>query len=229
MKAIIVTGANGNLGAATVRKLLEEGYQVIAVDNHSNQLDFAMNHDYFEFHSINLKEEEETAAFVHSVISRHGRVDGGVMLVGGFTAGSIADTGDEAIDAMIALNFKTAFHLAKPLLSHMEGNQQGRLIFIGARPALKPSQGKDLMAYALSKSLLFNLADFINESVIGKNISASVIVPSTIDTVANRKAMPDANPENWVKPEQLADMIELVLSQKGSALRETVLKVYHNS
>ena len=77
--------------------------------------------------------------------------------------------------------------------------------------------------------MLFNLADFINESVKGKNISASVIVPSTIDTVANRKAMPDANPENWVKPEQLADMIELVLSQKGSALRETVLKIYHNS
>ena len=83
-----------------------------------------------------------------------------------------------------------------------------------------------MLAYALGKSLLFNLAEMLNEESKGKNVTATVIVPSTIDTAINRKAMPDVNPEDWVKPEQLAEILEFVISEKGSPLRETVLKVY---
>jgi len=114
-------------------------------------------------------------------------------------------------------------------LQHMQQNNYGRLIFIGARPALNPAQGKDLTAYALTKSLLFKLADFINEENKGKNITATVVVPSTIDTALNRKSMPGANPSDWVTPEAIADSMEFVVSDKGNALREPVLKLYNNS
>jgi len=86
-----------------------------------------------------------------------------------------------------------------------------------------------LIAYSLSKSLLFKLAEYVNEEAKGKNVTATVVVPSTIDTAPNRKSMPNANPDNWVKPEALAEILEFIVSEKGTPLRETVLKVYNNA
>lgn len=229
MKTIIITGANGNLGTATVQKFLGEGYKVIAVDASNNHLDFAKENNNFFFHTVNLSNEDETAAFVNKAVSDHKKIDGALMLVGGFAMGDVASTKAEDIKKQFSLNFETAYYLARPLLQHMNENGYGRLVFIGARPALKPAQGKNLIAYALSKSLLFKLADFINEEYKGKNITASVVVPSTIDTAINRQSMPDANPDNWVKPQQLAEVLEFICSDKGSPIREAVYKVYNNS
>ncbi len=111
----------------------------------------------------------------------------------------------------------------------MMENNNGRIVFIGARPALQAAAGKDLLAYGLSKSLLFKLAEYINEEARGKNVTATVVVPSTLDTELNRKSMPDANPDNWVKPEAMAEILEFIISDKASPLRETIIKVYNNS
>jgi NAD(P)-dependent dehydrogenase (short-subunit alcohol dehydrogenase family) len=229
MKTVVITGANGNLGTACVKKFLVEGYKVIAVDGSNNHLDFAADNPNYEFTTVNLSNEEETNTFITHIITKYGKIDGALMLVGGFAAGNMAATTGADIHKMFSLNFETAYFMARPLLQHMRQNDFGRLIFIGARPALQAAQGKDLLAYALTKSLLFKLADFINEENKGKNITASVIVPSTIDTAINRKSMPDVNPANWVKPEAVADTIEFITSDKGSVLRETVLKVYNNA
>ena len=229
MKTIIITGANGNLGIACVKKFLDEGYKVIAVDGSNNHLDFAAGKANYEFTTVNLSNEEETNIFITGLIKKYAKIDGALLLVGGFAAGNMAATTGTDIHKMFSLNFETAYFMARPLLQHMQQNNYGRLIFIGARPAIQAAQGKDLLAYALTKSLLFKLADFINEENKGKNITASVIVPSTIDTALNRKSMPDVNPANWVKPETLADTMEFVISDKGSVLRETVLKVYNNA
>ena len=166
---------------------------------------------------------------MQKVIDTHKIIDAALMLVGGFAMGAIKDTKLEDIQKQITLNFETAYNLTRPLYGHMQEQGMGRLIFIGSRPALKPADGKNLIAYSLSKSLLFKLADFINEDVKGKNIAAAVIVPSTLDTALNRKNMPNANPDNWVKPEALAAILEFICSDKAAALRETVLKVYNNA
>ncbi|HVM86903.1 MAG TPA: SDR family NAD(P)-dependent oxidoreductase [Puia sp.] len=229
MKNIIITGANGNLGTATVKKFLDSGYRVIAVDGKDDHLLFAKSNTNFEFHSINLVDENETGLFVQSVIQKNLRVDGALMLVGGFAMGKVIETTGTDIQKQFSLNFDTAYFLARPLIGHMQQNGYGRLVFIGARPAINPAQGKDVIAYALAKSLLFRLVEFINEENKGKNITASVVVPSTIDTVINRKSMPDANPDNWVKPEQLAEVLEFICSEKGNAVREAVYKVYNNA
>lgn len=86
-----------------------------------------------------------------------------------------------------------------------------------------------MIGYALSKSLLFKLAEFINEDAKGKNVTATVVVPSTLDTPLNRKSMPDTNPGIWVKPGALAEILAFVVGDAGTPLRETVLKVYNNS
>ena len=108
-------------------------------------------------------------------------------------------------------------------------NKQGNIVFIGSRPALNPMQGKELMAYALSKSLLFTFAEQLNEAAKGVNVRVSVVVPSTLDTPLNRQSMPTVNPDNWVKPSEIAETLEFLVSDKSIAYRETVIKMYKNA
>ncbi len=229
MKTVIITGANGNLGTATVKKFLDEGYAVVAVDGKNDHLEFALGNGSFEFSTVNLTNETETEDFIKTVLSKHGKVDAALMLVGGFAMGNVTATHGTVIQKQFSLNFETAYFVARPLIEHMQQNGYGRLVFVGARPAINPAQGKDLIAYALTKSLLFKLADFINEENKGTNIVASVIVPSTIDTAINRKSMPEVNPNDWVKPEQLAGVMEFICSDKGLPIREPIYKVYNNA
>jgi NAD(P)-dependent dehydrogenase (short-subunit alcohol dehydrogenase family) len=228
-KTIIITGANGNLGAATVKKMLDEGYKVVAVDHSGSHLGFASSNTNFELKQVDLSDEKGVDVFVREVIEMHGKVDGALLLVGGFAMGDIASTDGEALRKMYSLNFETAYFIARSLFQHMLNNGYGRLVFIGARPALKPEQGKGVMAYSLTKAMLFHLAELLNAEAKGRNVVASVVAPSTIDTPQNRESMPGADPANWVKPEQIAEVLEFICSEKGMPVRESVYKVYNNA
>lgn len=228
-KTILITGANGNLGVATVKKFLDEGYKVIGVDQSGTHLGFAADHDNFELKSVDAGDEQAVATFVEEVIELNGRIDGAMLLVGGFAMGDIAATGAAELRKMYSLNFETAYFFARPLFQHMLENDYGRLVFMGARPALKPEQGKGALAYALTKSMLFELAQLLNATAKGKNVVASVVAPSTIDTTINRKSMPDADFATWVKPEAIATLLEFICSEGGAALRESVYKIYNNA
>ena len=228
-KTIIITGANGNLGTATVKKFLDKEYKIVAVDHSGSNLGFAAAHPGFELQAVDLSDEKVTEAFVAAAIAKHGKVDGALLLVGGFAMGDIDATDGEALKKMYSLNFETTYFIARPLFRHMLQNGYGRLVFIGSRPALKAEQGKSAVAYSLTKSMLFHLADLMNAEAKGKNVVASVVAPSTIDTPDNRKSMPGADPSAWVKPEQVADVLEFICSEKGSPLREPLFKVYNNA
>jgi NAD(P)-dependent dehydrogenase (short-subunit alcohol dehydrogenase family) len=228
-KTILITGANGNLGAATVKKFLDEGYKVVAVDHSGTHLGFAASHDNFELRSVDLTNEEAVVSFMEEVIELYGRIDGALLLAGGFAMGGIDATDGEALKKMYSLNFETTYFAARSLFPHMLQNGYGRLVFIGSRPALKPEQGKGVIGYALSKGLLFHLAELLNATAKGKNVVASVVAPSTIDTVINRQSMPNADPAAWVKPEQIATLLEFICSEKGDALRDPVYKIYNNA
>ena len=228
-KTILITGANGNLGAATVKKFLDEGYKVIAVDHSGTHLGFAASHADFELRAVDLGNEQAVTDFLEEIIGLYDQIDGALLLAGGFVLGDLSVTDGEALRKMIALNFETAYFTARPLFRHMLENGYGRVVFMGARPALQPSQGKGALAYALSKSLLFELAELLNATAKGKNVVAAVVAPSTIDTPVNRQDMPDADPAAWVKPEQIAGLLEFICSEKGDAIREPVYKIYNNS
>ena len=228
-KTIIITGANGNLGAATVKKFLDEGYKVIAVDNSGTHLGFAAGHADFELRQIDLSDEKAVTGFIDEIISLYGKVDGALLLVGGFAMGDLSATDGEALRKMYSLNFETAYFIARPLFLHMQENGYGRIVFMGARPAIRPEQGKGALAYSMTKAMLFHLAELLNATAKGKNVVASVVAPSTIDTPINRQSMPDADPAAWVQPGQIAELLEFICSGKGDALREPVYKIYNNS
>jgi len=229
MKTVIITGANGNLGSAVTKTFLEKGYHVVATVMAEAMITDLPPHQNLEVQVVNLADEAVAASFVQAVVTKYQTVDAALMLVGGFAMGNIAATAITDIQQQIALNFETAYHITRPLFQHMMETGNGRLVFIGARPAIEASQGKNLIAYGLSKSLLFKLAEYLNEEAKGKNVTATVVAPSTLDTPLNRKSMPDVDPSVWVKPSDLAEILEFVVSEKSAALRESVLKVYNNA
>jgi NAD(P)-dependent dehydrogenase (short-subunit alcohol dehydrogenase family) len=105
----------------------------------------------------------------------------------------------------------------------------GRIFIVGSKPGLDAKNGKGMVAYGLAKSLIFRLAELMNDEAKGKNIVTSVVVPSTIDTPQNRKSMPDASFDNWVKPEAIANVIYWHCTDEASIIREPVIKVYNQA
>ncbi|GAO43246.1 SDR family NAD(P)-dependent oxidoreductase [Flavihumibacter petaseus] len=229
MKRVLISGANGALGSITTQYFLDKGYAVIAIVSDINSRSHLPEHPNLEIAAVDLREEKATATLITELVTRNNKIDGALLLAGGFAAGGLESISGDAIQEQLQLNFMTAFHVARPVFSHFLLNGSGRLVLIGARPALLPSAGKDMMAYALSKSLLFNFAEQLNATAKGKDITATVLVPSTIDTPANRKSMPDADAAKWVDPVKLAAIMEWLFSAPADVLRETVLKVYNNA
>jgi NAD(P)-dependent dehydrogenase (short-subunit alcohol dehydrogenase family) len=229
MKTAIVTGASGNLGQAVVKKFIAEGFKVIGtvIPNDPVKPDFPA--DKFEAAVVDLMNEEDAGRFVADVIAQYGSVDTAVLTVGGFAMGKIAETSSADILKQYRLNFETAYHVARPVFVQMMKQNSGRIFIIGSRPGLSAENGNGMVAYGLAKSLIVRLAELMNLEAKGKNVVTSVVVPSTIDTPQNRKAMPDADFSTWVKAEDIASVIYYHSSDEASALRETLIKVYNNA
>jgi NAD(P)-dependent dehydrogenase (short-subunit alcohol dehydrogenase family) len=228
MSTILITGANGNLGQAVTHHLLDKGYSLMAAG--AGSAEDLPSHDRLKFHQADLIDEATALGFAEKVIRESGDLEAAVLLVGGFAMGKLVDTSKDELEKMIGLNFYTAYHLVRPLLKHFLSRPEGgQIILVGSRPGLDAASGKDFFAYSLSKSMIFKLAEFINAEGRKKNVTATVIVPSTIDTPATRKAMPDTDFSSWVPPERIAEVISFALTPAGKMLRENILKVYNRA
>lgn len=226
-KSILLTGASGNLGSSVLKHLSAAGYHILATAGSADGAK-ALQSEIVEADALDLTDEAAVKVYVREK-SATKDIAAAVLLVGGFAPGGLLETDGAALRKMFGLNFETAFYPVRELLPIFEKRGGGQFILIGTRPALEPKEGKDLAAYAFSKGLVFQMAEMINAYGKGKGIDATVIVPSTIDTPANRQAMPDADHSKWVSPEAIADTIEFVLSDSGRQMRKSVLKLYHES
>lgn len=224
MKTAIVTGAAGGLGEAVVKKFLDEGYKVIGTINR-NKVE-VNNSAQFEQVIVDLADENAARKFVESTISKYSTIDVVVLTVGGFAMGKIAETKTSDIMKQYKLNFETAYNVAQPVFTQMMKQGSGRIFLIGSRPGSEARFAKGMVAYGLAKSLLFRLAELMNEEAKGHNVVTTVIAPSTIDTPVNRKAMPEADYRKWVKPEAIADVIVLHSNSVADIIRDPVIKVY---
>ncbi|GAA4398865.1 3-oxoacyl-ACP reductase FabG [Nibrella viscosa] len=227
MSTVLLTGGAGGLGRSVTKNLLSHGHHIVATLQPGTSLPSQEN---LVTHELDLTDEVGCQKLVQQVTSEYGTIDAAVLLVGGFAMGSLAETDFAAIDQMYRLNFQTAYHMVRPVFEQMSRQEQGgRIVLIGARPALVPEVAQHMVAYSLSKSLIIKLSEIINAAGNDKNIISTVIVPSTLDTPANREAMPDADPHNWVSPDELAELIAFVTFGPGQMLREPVLKAYNKA
>lgn len=227
--SLIITGAAGNLGKSVVQLLHDDGRQIYATLGPNDPPDAFAGMERVETEAVNLLDEAETRAYVERITQKDPGVRAGLLLVGGFAMGDIKQTDKAALEKQFQINFETAYLAARPLYEHFEKRGGGQFLLIGTRPALNAAEGKNLMAYALSKSLIFKLSDFINASGKNAGIVSTVVVPGTIDTPVNREAMPDADFSKWVTPQAIAETIQFVLSKPGQSLRNSTIKVYNES
>lgn len=218
MKTVLITGAGGNLGSACVTHFASAGWRVVMLVTPGKvPAEKKANVDAIE---ADLTDEAGTATVMGRILTMHPGIDAALMLVGGFEAGGVDKTDNATLQRMYDLNFLTAWHVAKPLFVHMGGKSAGgKLVFIGARPALDPKAGSKLVAYGLSKSLLFKVADYFNAA--SKKVRSHVIVFNALDTPQNRASMPKADRSTWVAPEKVARRIERVINGGG----DTVVQV----
>ena len=229
MKTIIVTGASGNLGQAVIKKFLAKDYYVTGTIIPNDSVTIDIRGKNFETAIVDLMQEELAAQFADMMVAKHGSIDVAVLTVGGFAMGNIINTKTSDIAKQYKLNFETAYNVARPVFTQMMKQGSGRIFLIGSRPGADMKNSKGMVAYGLGKSLIFNLAELMNEEAKGTNVVTNVIVPSTIDTPQNRASMPDADFNKWVTPEAIADIIYFYCSKEGAVLRESVIKVYGNS
>jgi NAD(P)-dependent dehydrogenase (short-subunit alcohol dehydrogenase family) len=227
-KTAIITGVAGNLGKAVAKKFIDEGYGVFGtILDKSVAANFQKGS--FEEITLDLLDEKNCQKFVADVIEKRGKVDVAVLTAGGFTMGNIDSTTAGDIYKQYQLNFETAYNMARPLFVQMMKQNSGRIFLIGSRAGLVSVIAKGTIAYSLSKSLIFRLAEIMNAESKGKDVVTSVIVPSTIDTPQNRKSMPEADFGTWVTPAQIAGTIFFYSSEEATAVREPVIKIYNKS
>jgi NAD(P)-dependent dehydrogenase (short-subunit alcohol dehydrogenase family) len=218
---IIITGAAGNLGKAVVSKFKREGYRIIATVLPGSTEEVEEADDVYE---VDVTDEKEVKDFVADYQLQYGEVDAVGLLVGGYAKGNIEETSIMDIEKMMKLNFYSTFNMVKNFLPIMKKADFGNFLFIGARPALQSEDGMGVVAYALSKMLVIELANYVAEEAKGTKIRAHLFVPSIIDTPQNRESMPDADYSQWVSPSEIADAMHFAVN--SPALRNITFKLY---
>jgi len=208
-KVVFITGANGGLGSSVTRAFLKQGARVIGASRGVKAAEFPQPN--FEAMTIDFDKLDEIKSGVARIVERYGRLDVLVHVLGGFVGGpSIAETSDETWEQMQNINLNAAFHVFRECIPHLRKSSSGRLIAIGSLTAAEPHA--NLGAYVVSKAALAMLVQTVALENADAGLTANVILPGTMDTPVNRKAMPDADFSKWARTD---DVAELVLSLAG--------------
>ena len=155
----------------------------------------------------------------------NGEISGLVNLIGGINGSSkIEDLNTVDLMKMFSLNFLTCFYFTKGVLKIMKKNNFGKIISVGAIAALKPTPER--FAYSISKNNIINLMNTASLEMKEYNIKCNTIIPSVIDTPANRRWGSEDEIKKWVKPEEISDIIFGLISGKLPSVRESIIKVY---
>ena len=216
---VVVAGGSGGLGQSVVPTFRKAGAKVITADRHPPA---ALVADGTAM-KADVTDDNDVRRLVEEVLQREGRIDALVNLVGGFTTGRVVETDRTAWDRMLTLNLTAAFVLSKAVLPRMLERRAGRIIHIAARAAVEPFPGA--AAYVVSKAGLAALIRVLSLETAGSGVTINGILPSTIDTPANRKSMPDADVAKWVKPDSIAGLIAFLISENAGRINGALIPV----
>jgi NAD(P)-dependent dehydrogenase (short-subunit alcohol dehydrogenase family) len=226
-RVAIITGGTGALGRAVVSEFLREGARVIStyiIDQELRGLLSTLKDQNLSLLKADVTREKQVAQVVKRTLKRFGRIDILVNIVGGFAYARIEDTDEKTWDRMMNMNLKSVFLCSKAVLPQMIKQNYGKIINISSRPALKGSAG--VGAYSASKAGVLNLTETIADEVRDYEINVNAILPSTIDTPANRRDMPEADFSKWVKPEEIARVMVFLASDDSRPVSGAGIPVY---
>lgn len=210
-KACIVTGGAGALGLAVCKALSGAGAKVIAIDHG------VVPAEQPGIGGVDLSDPVKAKAAIDKAVAEMGGLYALVNVAGGFRWEKIVGGAIETWDKLYTMNLKTAVCACQAALPHLEKAKAGRIVNIGAGAAAK-SAGSGMGPYTASKAGVAKLTEALAEEVKADGITVNAILPSIIDTAANRKDMTDADFSKWVKPEQIAALIAFLLSEEASAI-----------
>ena len=218
-RVVAITGGHGVLGKAVVAAALAQGLKVAVIDHASGH---AVPDGVLEVGGVDLTDPAAAKQAVAAVVARFGRLDALLNLAGGFVWSPVDGDGHEW-DRMFALNLTTALNASRAALPHLKASDEGRIVNVGANGALKAAHG--MGAYAASKSAVHRLTEALAEELKATSVTVNAVLPSIIDTAANRADMPDADPAKWVAPADLAAAILFLASPEARAITGALLPV----
>ena len=218
-KVILLTGASGGLGSVVTPILTGAGATVMIVNRVLPQ-DVIDRQGGF---MADVTNETEVMRVVSDTVKQAGRIDGLINLVGAFAPGSAVETDAVKWQNMLSLNVTSAFLLSRAVIPYMTARRSGRLVHIAARAALEPFRGA--AAYLVAKSALVSLIRVLALELEGAGVTVNDILPSTIDTPANRKSMPHADRSTWVKPEFIVQVLVWLMSDEPAAINGALIPI----
>ncbi|PYV75600.1 MAG: hypothetical protein DMG96_16705 [Acidobacteria bacterium] len=221
-RIVLVTGASGGLGTYVTQAFLETGATVIGTSRKIQQSDFTSAD--FTAMPGEISSRAGAQTIVDGVVARFGRLDVLAHTVGGFAGGqSVTDTDDATFQRMLDLNLNSVFHILRATIPVLR-KSSGRIIAIGSRAAVEPGPG--VGAYSASKAAMLSLVKTVAAENRDAGVTANVILPGTMDTPANRVAMPGADFARWVQPANVASLVVWLASDAGKEITGAAIPVY---
>jgi NAD(P)-dependent dehydrogenase (short-subunit alcohol dehydrogenase family) len=210
-RAVLITGGTGALGGSVVHAFAAARAHVTVswlVERERDELKKTLRRsgDGVRLEQADVTNPDAVARLCASAAQPSGRLDVLVQLVGGFAFAPITETDPETWHKMIALNATSTFLCARQAIRLMRPNGWGRIVTVAAVPAVARGAA-NMSAYAAAKAAVLNLTQSLAKEVVGDGITVNAIVPTTIDTPANRAAMPDADMSTWLAPAAMAEVI----------------------
>ena len=231
-KTVVVTGGSGAIGSAVVRRLIEEGAEVTVADRtEPRAADVSLLGDRvanLHFHATDVTSEASVSALMAEAAATMGGIQVLFNIAGGFWFGPALDETTEADwDGLMQINPKSAFLTIKHVLPYMKPQNYGRIVSVAARSGLK---GDAMVApYAVSKGGVILLTQSVSEEVKEYDITVNCVMPSIVDTLANRTSMSDGAFDAWVAPRDLAEVMVFLASDRGKAITGAAIPVYNKA
>ncbi|WP_312734181.1 SDR family NAD(P)-dependent oxidoreductase [Brevundimonas sp.] len=211
-RVVAITGGHGVLGKAVLDAALQAGLKVAVIDHAQGH---AVPEGVLEVGGVDLTDADQAQKAVDAVIARFGRLDALLNIAGGFVWQTLDDAAP-AWDRMYALNVTTALNASRAALPALKASPEGRIVNVGSAAALKAGAG--MGAYGAAKAGVHALTQSLAEELKSTSVTVNAVLPSIIDTPANRKDMPDADPATWVAPGDLAQVILFLASPESRAM-----------
>jgi NAD(P)-dependent dehydrogenase (short-subunit alcohol dehydrogenase family) len=226
----VLTGGTGGLGRQVAHRLAASGHRLAItylVPEEANEVEelLRMPEDRLMLKRVDCTDSESVNGFIKEVASTFGRINVLACLVGGWAGGrDVEETDDIRFDRMIDLNLRTSFNAVRATIPHLRDADWGRIVMIGSRSAVDPPAGQAM--YNVAKAGVIALVRTIAEEVSDSEVTANVILPSLIDTPAFREVVPFASYVDWPTPEEIATVIEFLVSPVSGVINGAMVPVY---